>query len=256
MDHVTVLMPIGPKPGHLKWINEALDSIFKQTRPIKEIMLIDDQAHLSSQWIWDTFDIFDESLHFMGTDHHSKEVWVWDSSFTNRETYLSLWKTPWRLGFAAAFNCGMALAMNELVVYLASDDFLYPDCVADCLETYHANQEKDAWYALSYDVQDEPGVHTIPNNCAMITRGLWEFTGGFPPSAFAGPDALLLSCLIANAPDRIIPVKSGKANYFCRKHDDQDTHSQASFFLDEMNAIRNKETERFSPEPEWAQRVR
>lgn len=252
MENVTVLMPIGPKPGHLQWFNEALQSVYDQTYPVKEIMLIDDQAHLSSQWIWNTFDTFPEKFHYMDTFQWGKQVWVWDDPPKEREIYISLWPTPWLLGFAAAFNCGMQLALTDLVMYLGSDDKLYPDCVADCVEAYTLNNKEDAWYAVSYDVENERGVHTIPNNCAMTTKGFWRWSGGFPPSAFAGPDALLLSRLLKHAPEKIIMVKPGKANYFNRSHADQDTHSTASFFLDEMNSIRNKETERFIPNPEWA----
>lgn len=248
MDNVTVLMPIGPKPGHLEWVGEALRSIYEQSYPVHEILLIDDQAHLSSQWIWETFDIFpNTSFHFLGVDHRSKETWAWD----NRLPYISLWQTPWRLGFSAAFNCGMALATNDLVFYLASDDYMGPECVADCVEAYQANNQKDAWYAVTY-VDEKNNASDIPINAALITKGLWNFTGGFPPSAFVGPDALLLSCLMVHAPDKIVKVKPGKVNYYNREHPDQETR-QASFFLDEMNAIRNKETQRFIPNPDWIQ---
>jgi glycosyltransferase involved in cell wall biosynthesis len=256
MDDVTVLIPVGPKPGNIRWINDALESVYAQTHPVKEIFLIDDQAHLTSQWIWKTFDIYpDNGFHFLNSDHRLKDTWAWDNPPDNRETYISLWQTPWRLGFSAAFNCGMALSMNDLVIYLASDDTLHPDCVADCLETYHQNQEEDAWYALTYQ-SDSGGICDIPINAAMVTHGLWKFTGGFPPSAFAGPDALLLSCLMAHAPYKIIKVNPGKPNYFIREHEDQDTHSMASFFLEEMGTIRNKETSRFVPNPDWAQHGR
>lgn len=248
MDDVTVLIPIGPKVSNLRWIREALRSVFGQKHPVKEIMLIDDQAHLTSQWIWETFDIFDDdSFHFLGTDHRGKETWAWE----NRIPYISLWQTPWRLGFAGAFNCGVALSAHDLVMYLASDDLLYPDCVADCVEAYRRNQEQDAWYAVSYEVENSPGVREIPINAAMITKGLWQYTGGFPPSAFVGPDALILSCLMVHAPDKIVHVAPGKANYFNRVHAEQDT-GEASFFLSEMDSIRNKETNRFQPYPEWA----
>ena len=90
----------------------------------------------------------------------------------------------------------------------------------------------------------------IPINAAMITRNLWKWANGFPPSAFAGPDALFLSRLMIHAPDRIIKVAEGKPNYWIRQHANQETGRQASFFLTEMDSIRNKETERFVPNTE------
>jgi hypothetical protein len=75
---------------------------------------------------------------------------------------------------------------------------------------------------------------------------------GFPPAAFAGPDAVLLSCLIAHAPDRIIKVAEKKPLYWIREHADQETKRQFSFYAASgiMEVIRNKETERFMPNGE------
>ena len=125
-----------------------------------------------------------------------------------------------------------------------------PTCVADCRQAYKDNNERDAWYALSYQVGAD--VHAIPNNAAMITRNLWKWLNGYPPAAFAGPDALVLSRLMVHAPDRIIKVAEGKANYWVREHPAQDTKRQFAFYAATgiMEVIRNKETERFVPNTE------
>lgn len=239
---VTILIPVGPNPAYKQWLPEALESAIGQTYPAHEILLIDDAA----------------DLHYLIEDEHLR---LWDATMGGKYIYnippylsekgpvLSIWKAPWRLGFSAAFNCGVGLAEYDLIVYLASDDKLGSEAVEDCVGAWEAAGRKDAWYAMTYMVGTE--VRSIPINAAMITKGLWRYLGGFPPSAFAGPDALLLSCLMVHAPDRIIKVREGKPNYWIREHSEQETHHQASYFLDEMNSIRGKETDRFKPNPSW-----
>jgi len=80
-----------------------------------------------------------------------------------------------------------------------------------------------------------------------------ELLGGLSPAAFAGPDALVLSILMVHAPDRIIRVAPGKVNYHIREHPEQDTKQQMAFYAMSgcIEVIRNKETERFVPNPEW-----
>jgi glycosyltransferase involved in cell wall biosynthesis len=162
---------------------------------------------------------------------------------------IKVWRTPWNIGFSQAFNCGVGLADNDLIIYLAADDTLGPECVADCIETWNANGQKDAWYALTYE-SPSGGVCSIPINAAMITRNLWKAARGFPPAAFAGPDAAALSCLMIHAPDRIIKVKPGKVNYHIREHPSQETKITAQPYSDEMTSIRNKLTANFKFDPE------
>jgi hypothetical protein len=134
---------------------------------------------------------------------------------------------------------------------MGSDDVLMPTCLEDCLETYQQNNQKAAWYSVTYQLQNGK-VDSIPINAAMVTKRLFQLTGGFPPTASVGGcDALCLSILIKHMPDRIIQVRPGKVNYWIRSHAEQETHRQSSFFLDEMNSIRNKETERWTP-CKWA----
>lgn len=261
MNPVTVLIPVGPQPEYLQWLPEAINSVLEQTVPVDEILLIDDGDNFHYTGGWEPW-LFPEIAVLIG-DLLELPMFVrhagMPSLYTGKVSYgiyhyepditISCWKTPWNIGFAQAFNCGVGLADNDLIVYLAADDMLYPTAVEDCLATWEANDQKDAWYAMSYRLQDGTEGN-IPINAAMITRNLWKWAGGFPPSAFAGPDALFLSRLMVHAPDRIIKVAEGKPNYWIRQHANQETGRQASFFLEEMGSIRNKETERFVPNAE------
>ncbi|NIM48557.1 MAG: hypothetical protein GTO22_04745, partial [Gemmatimonadales bacterium] len=42
---------------------------------------------------------------------------------------VSVWRSPWPLGVPAGFNLGVALAANELVFMLGSDDFILEGCM-------------------------------------------------------------------------------------------------------------------------------
>lgn len=248
---ITVVVPVGPNPSYRQWLPEAFESVLNQTHLPSELLIIDDAAGITDQDIHNWFNKapghwLDWVGELRGTKHWRKEL-------DNHRLTISLWKAPWRIGFSAAFNCAVGLASHDLILYLASDDKLGPYAVRDCLAAYEEHNKLDAWYALTYMVGDE--VRTIPINAAMITKGLWRYLGGFPPSAFAGPDALILSCLMVHAPERIIKVSEGNPNYWIREHPDQETHHQASYFLTEMNSIRNLETARFIPNPEWARNL-
>jgi glycosyltransferase involved in cell wall biosynthesis len=242
MNPVTILIPVGPQPAYLQWLPEAIESVMQQTQLPSEILLISDGADISLEFIRGivskyahAIEMFNDRFTLCPLNAHQMMVF-------------RLWKTPWNIGFAQAFNCGVGLAEFNNIVYLASDDRLMPTAIEDCLQTWHDNNEKDAWYALSYQVGSD--VYTIPNNAAMITRALWGWLKGYPPSAFAGPDALALSRLMITAPDRIIKVKEKKANYWVREHPYQDTKRQFSFFAASgiMEVIRDMETRRFEPD--------
>lgn len=247
---VTVLITVGPKACYKQYLPEAIESVLQQTVLPADILIVDDQAHLTHH---DVIKLFpDNYLVAIYTTDEGKHVFEADyDPITNKaKFYVEIWRSPWRLGFSAAFNCGMGLADNNLVMFLAADDKLMPTAIEECVKAYKFYR-KEGWYAMTYQLQDGT-ICDIPINIAMITRELWAFLGGFPPSGFAGPDALALSILMKHAPDRIIKVCEGTPLCWLRQHSDQDTHEQASFFLEEMNSIRGKETERFVPNPEWA----
>lgn len=236
---VTVLIPVGPR-FRLDWLQEAVNSVLVQTYPVDEILIVDDGAGVSDQLMHEMF----SNLDWKGVDKTGSHCWLaWIDE--RRSIGIVCWHSPANIGFAQAFNCGVALSSNELIMYLASDDMLGPDAVQDCIEDYEANNEKDAWYALTYS--DAGRVDDTPINAAMITRGLWNYLGGYPPAAFAGPDAAALSILMIHAPDRIIRVAQGKVNYTIRQHPEQETKVIAQRFSTEMTSIRNILTRDFKP---------
>src|SRR5262245_63733783 len=95
---ITIAIPVGPNASNRRWLGECLASIAEQTVTPNEILLIDDGANL------DPFDY----------------------------PALRVERTPWRLGVAGAFNAGVALAKNDLVLMLGSDDRLHPAAIQAC----------------------------------------------------------------------------------------------------------------------------
>lgn len=252
MENVTVLITVGPEQVYLDNLPNAIASVLEQTYPVNEILIIGDGFDVWSRVRLDTLMFpglyigelgLNRSLKYGNTLF--KKMWI--ESEEKQSPILSTSYTPWNIGFAQTFNCGVGLSKNELVMYLSADDRFLPTAVEDCVAAWEKNEKKDAWYACSYVGYPSGNVGTIPNNLAMITKNLWGWLGGFPPCGFAGPDALLMSIMLVHAPERIIKVCEGKANYIILEHDNQETHRQASYFLDEMNAIRDKQTRRFQP---------
>lgn len=239
MEHdVSVVITVGPNSCYKEYLSEAIESVLAQTYLISQIVVVDDGAKLDpstafGKWFYEDY--------WLG-----REAWFRRNIETR--TTLTYFQMPCRVGYAQAFNCGMAVTTSNLVLCLAADDKLYPEAVVDCVETYIDNNQKDAWYNMSYELQNGT-THSAFNNICMVTKSLWEWLDGYPPSAFAAPDALLISILMKHAPDRLIKVKEGKINCWLRQHPDQDTLKQAAFFMASgvVNTIRDMETKRFVP---------
>lgn len=187
---VTVVIPVGPEPQHVRWLDEAIASVREQTYPVGQILLIDDMQ---------------------GMPYRSG---------------VTTWHAPWHLGVATAFNIGVALAAHELVFMLGSDDRLLPTCISQCIRAYkHVAGRDHTYFSVPVQYSDEREDQNAPCNAAMVTKALWRRCGGFPIEASTGaPDAALISIMMKN-PDagRYVMVGDGKPLYWYRVHDDTDT---------------------------------
>jgi len=254
MEPITVVIPVGPDPVYLEWLPECIDSVLSQTKPPGEILIINDSAHgfhLLNRYMYininELFEFkYSDEFKWLGSESVTgKETWSWQSNKEAPETYISYWVSPWNVGVADAFNFGVSMAMHPLVFMLGSDDKMLPTCLEECIKAYDKHKI-EGWYNVTIETSSGEQMW-IPNNTAMVTKELWKWTGGFGPSAFAGPDAWLLSILMKHAPERIIQVQQGTPLCWLREHDHQDTKKTAWVFGDEMVSIRNKETERWKP---------
>lgn len=199
---VTVTIPVGPFAANKRWLREAIQSVEAQTYPVDELLIIDDMAHLTPE------DIQTEN----GITH--------------------VWQSPWRLGVAHAFNFGVALAQNELVFMLGSDDWLEPECINLCVKEYgRAEKSDNTYFYIGVHYSDGREDQSIPCNAAMVTKSLWEQTGGFPIEASTGaPDAAFCSIFWSH-PEicKFMAVADGRPLYNYRVHDETDTAGRGSW---------------------------
>lgn len=192
---ITVTIPVGPFESNRRWLNECLESINQQTVQPDEILLIDDQAKL------------------YGIDG------------------VTIWRTPWRSGVDCAFNYGVALARNDLVIMLGSDDKLLPEAVERAWDTWSYIHDPLGYYAFQVVYPDGREQNT-PCNGAMVHKALWQLTGGFPVEAGIGAcDTFLLSIMIAaNGKLGNIYGIGPRPYYWYRDHPDTDTAQRGRMY--------------------------
>ena len=189
---LTVAIPVGS--GHERFLSECLDSVWEQTRLPDEVLLISDMAELRA-----------------GLDHAGPRP-------------VRTWSSPWRLGVGHAFNFGVALAENDLVFLLGADDKLLPRCLEKCLAVWESEGRMDTYYGVGVRYSDGRGDQYVLCNAAMVTKGLWKATGGFPVEAASGaPDAAFLSILLGRNVVRTILVDDKEPLYWYRVHENCDT---------------------------------
>lgn len=258
-DKVTVVIPVGPNPVYLEWLPEAVESVFKQTYPVSELLIIDDMSELGNEvdtYPFNTvmFELFQKlssaPFNFYNQNLQGKDYYEYIDPL--QDILITYWRCPWLSGVSHAFNYGMALADHELVFQIGSDDKLMPTCIEECVKEYHARNKAPAYYNVT-DILDTGEMVSIPNHSALYTKQLWKDTGGFPVQAALGaPDALFLSILMVHFPDRIFQVKEGTPLYWVRTHEHQMTKHDMAFYATSgcIEAIRNKEAERWV-KPTW-----
>ena len=221
----SVVIPVGPYVNNIAWLDDALDSLVKQTVQPKSVI-----------FIYDGMDpIYRRSTDFYGIPFYH-------------------YRPPWRLGVGHAFNFGVALSKSECVFMMGSDDVLAPECLEYCLERYAQNEYRDAYYHVPVSYMSDGHVQYDPCNAAMVTKGLWRKTGGFPIEAPTAPDAALISILMVHIPEALVSVGDGRPLYYYREHDETDTRKHGRYHAEDVIVrTRNILTEEWQP-PVWSDR--
>lgn len=245
---ISVCIPVGPYPSNKRWLQECLDSVIAQSIPPNEIILIDDGAQL-------------DKLDWLGVWPSEYSQWsVTHTEYGEDETgcYPTIYKMPWRTGVSHAFNYGIALSTEPCVFMLGSDDTLEPECLEKCLQAWLKMDKKDGYYSVPIQYMNDPlGIQTAPCNAAMITKGFFHRTGGFPiqTAIGRGDSALLSICLKHNLPVYWVGHITGqddKPLYNYRVHEGFWT-AQAGRYHDELISIVNKLTEDYQDYPTWTE---
>ncbi len=218
---------------------ECLYSAFDQYYRADEFLLIDDQAGLALE---DTPPMTSDRGYTTG------KILSWDDGRGKMHvpSNVYVWKTPWLSGVAHAFNFGVALARNDLVVMLGSDDLLQPWALSDLKATYEQYNEPLGYYWYDIEYMDTGEQQHLPCHGAAITKQLMKHTGGFPvESAIGQPDTMLVSIMLAH-PEAglLIPVNSETPPYRYRRHPESDTGTRPAF---PFSIVRDILTERWTP---------
>lgn len=224
---VTVAIPVGPEKHHQAFLEECLASVAEQIVQPDEVLIIDDMAGLPQRM------------------NCSQESYVFN-----------VWRSPWHLGVAHAFNFGVALAENDLVFMLGADDKLLPECIERCLAAWEKNRRRDAYYGVGVQYSDEREDQFVLCNAAMVTKEFWRQTGGFPVEASSGaPDAALISVLLKNTsiPRPMILVDKSHPLYWYRVHNNTDT-AQRSPWQGVILETRDLLTKLWHP-PTWGRKT-
>lgn len=195
---ITVTIPVGPYPSNTRWLTECIDSISQQTVLPEEILIIDDGANIDPD--------------------------------TLSHLAITIWQTPWQSGVAHAFNFGVALAHNDLVVMLGSDDKLLPTCIEKLWQCWEGHKDPMGYYFLALKYSDDREQNT-PCNAAMVHKHHWRVTGGFPvESAVGAPDTMLCSIMLKHYPKAGTFYKvSEETLYWYRYHPEIETHRKPAW---------------------------
>lgn len=243
---ISVAIPVGPAPHHRRWLGECLDSVFNQTYPADEILIIDDQAHLDRNG---------ELLKIAGREYD-----YFSSNSSGVHTHLAedpnlpelnYYKTPWLSGVAHAFNCGVSLAYNEWVVLLGSDDRLYPNALERAAKAIRETNDPLGWFNFACHISSTGQVVNWYNNAGVASKALWRKTGGYHPmTVTGGMDAALHSVLMAHMPEHQHAIEYGTPLYWVRMHDHNYTRESTARYGEFVVQLRNDLTAEWQ-EPEW-----
>lgn len=192
MSNVAVVIPVGPSAGrHQRWWHDAV--LTARAEDPAAIILIDDMAALPDE--------------VEGCE---------------------IWRAPWRVGVAAAFNIGVALALEHapLALMLGADDLLRGGALAAIEDSWCQSDRQDGYYWMWVEYfggRLAGDVQRLVCNAAAVTAGCWRETGGFPlESVVDAPDSMLVSILLRHRPGMLRQVMGGPY-YMVRQHGGQET---------------------------------
>jgi len=191
---ITIVVPVGPDLVHKRYFQELLESIKEQTVLPSEVLLVDDMANLEK------------------------------TKLNYGDLPITIHKNPWLSGCAHSNNFGVALAKNELVMFIGSDDKFFPNAVEDCLRAWEKYRDPLGYYWCDVEYNDGEQQAAACGG-AMVTKTLWQRCGGFPIEASVGAcDSILISIMLVHSDaGHLIHVESERPPYWTRRHQESIT---------------------------------
>ncbi len=190
---ISIVIPVGPYPVYRKYFQECLDSLKAQTIPFSDVMLIDDMADLEK----------------------------WDLDYGDLP--ITIHKNPWLAGCAHSLNFGVALAKNKLIMLLGSDDIAQPWLCEDLTKAWEEHKDSLGFYHCDVEYNIPVGeTQGCACGAAMVTKKLWERSGGFPiESSVGATDSMFISMMLVHKDcGHMYRVKSERPPVYYRRHDE------------------------------------
>ena len=227
MINLSIVIPVGPRPSHRRWLQETLDSIYPQREDGDEILLVDDMA---------SADLPGELANKPAPGSGLQVV-----------------SNPWCLGVASSFNVGVAAADHEYCLLMGSDDRLNRGALAAAREEIRINAHPTRTY-FYFGVEYSDGrFQTAPCGAAVVSKALWRHLGGFPlESATGAQDAALLSIILGNGERAALlqAIDEGRPHYWYRSHNESDTATVGAAWQGVILTTRDLLTAQWKP-PQW-----
>jgi len=249
---ITVTIPVGPKPHHKQWLQECIDSAVNQTEKPDEILIVSDMAKITLEdYFGEVYHAYDPNDHGLIIGNSVIRLYE-EAGDVKNNMRVSMFNMPWLAGVVTSFNFGIALARNEWVLQLGSDDELRPGAIEYAKETIREIGDPLGLYNFSCQMMDTGEIVSWFNHANVVSKSLWKKTGGLNPmTVTGGMDAALISIMMVHMPQHLHKIKEGVPLYEVRQHEGQYTRESASRFGGFMVELRNILTEEWES-PEWA----
>lgn len=190
---ITIIIPTRNRASYLK---QAIDSVYAQSYPHFEIIVIDDGSGDHTQ---DVPNAYDKRLHYYYQKH---------------------------AGVSAARNYGIRQAQGQYIAFLDDDDLFAPDKLARCVD--HLNRHPETvWLCSSFSFMDAAGkplprapiipekpevtLHDIAmftfihTSSVVIRKKNLDMTGGFPEKSRVSEDYHLWAELLCTGKGAALP---------------------------------------------------
>lgn len=225
MTKLAVVIPVGPREHHCAYLGDTLASIAAQSRVVDHLVIVDDM--------------------------HGRELddMVCPPGVATFEVY----RAPWHLGVAGAFNHGVMRAFAQgcdLALMQGADDTLEENLADRIVQTYETRSRADGYYWC--EVQYSSGEQqSLPCNAAAVTPGFMRASGGLPIEAsLGGMDAALISAMMVHDPASLIHVPGQDGGrVWVRQHAMQEG-ARLNRYGDAIVQVRNVFTAMFE-RPDW-----
>jgi glycosyltransferase involved in cell wall biosynthesis len=168
-----------------RFLQAAVDSALAQTYPKTEVIVVDDGST-------------DESRRILEGYADRCAILLKDNG-----------------GQASAFNCGFRASTGEIVMFLDSDDTLYPDAASEVVDAFNASPDGLAKLHFRLDVIDETGRRT---GSVVPSPGVFRPEGNMAqvileqgPAVYVDPHPTTANAFSRRALTSVMPIP--EANY-------------------------------------------